>query len=208
MSENPKAELSKAECIDSFCDQFEAAWQGGNRRRLEDLLASAPDVPPGELFRALLAVEIELRLAAREKVTTGEYERRFPESKEAIREVFREIQNARSGQRTKSKTIVGTVSVSSPSADTSLSETKTEKLVPPAELPPSLARFEILEVLGAGAFGTVYKARDPKLDRDVAIKVPKESMLKTKDDARRRTSAIPTSARCTKSPRAKEGITS
>jgi tRNA A-37 threonylcarbamoyl transferase component Bud32 len=80
---------------------------------------------------------------------------------------------------------VGTVSVSSPSADTSLSETKTEKLQPPAELPPSLARFEILEVLGAGAFGTVYKARDPKLDRDVAIKVPKESMLKTKGDHER-----------------------
>lgn len=185
MPQNPKAELSRAERIDALCDEFEAAWKGDKRRRLEEVLAKAGDVPKEELFRALLAVEIELRLAAREKVTTGDYEQRFPESKDAIREVFREIQQARRGNRAKSKTVVGTVSVSSPSAETSVTETKTETHLPPGELPPSLARFEILEVLGAGAFGTVYKARDPKLDRDVAIKVPKEAMLKTQDDRER-----------------------
>jgi WD40 repeat protein/tRNA A-37 threonylcarbamoyl transferase component Bud32 len=36
-----------------------------------------------------------------------------------------------------------------------------------------LGRFELLDTLGHGAFGTVYKARDPELDRVVAIKVPR-----------------------------------
>jgi WD40 repeat protein len=39
--------------------------------------------------------------------------------------------------------------------------------------PRKLGRFELLAKVGVGAFGTVYKARDPELDRIVAIKVPR-----------------------------------
>src|SRR6185312_221181 len=52
-----------------------------------------------------------------------------------------------------------------------------------AEFPTSalkgLGRFVVLGRLGVGAFGTVYKARDPHLDRDVALKVPNPGMLDT-----------------------------
>jgi tRNA A-37 threonylcarbamoyl transferase component Bud32 len=40
-----------------------------------------------------------------------------------------------------------------------------------------LGKFEILETVGQGAFGTVYKARDPQLDRVVAVKVPRAGNL-------------------------------
>src|SRR4051812_49584972 len=36
----------------------------------------------------------------------------------------------------------------------------------------TLGRFELIERLGIGAFGSVWKARDKELDRTVAIKVP------------------------------------
>src|SRR5205823_12452263 len=34
----------------------------------------------------------------------------------------------------------------------------------------SLGRYKIIEEIGSGAMGAVYKARDPMMDRDVAIK--------------------------------------
>src|SRR5262249_43816672 len=45
-----------------------------------------------------------------------------------------------------------------------------------------LGRFELIEAVGVGAFGTVYKARDPQLDRVVAIKVPRAGSLATDGD--------------------------
>src|SRR6516165_7335041 len=40
-----------------------------------------------------------------------------------------------------------------------------------------LGKFELIDRVGIGAFGTVYKARDTKLDRIVAIKVPRAGSL-------------------------------
>lgn len=43
--------------------------------------------------------------------------------------------------------------------------------------PRLLGRFEIREKIGAGAFGTVYRAYDPALGREVALKVPRAAAL-------------------------------
>ncbi len=40
-----------------------------------------------------------------------------------------------------------------------------------------LGRFEVLDAVGQGTFGTVNKARDPELDRTVAVKVPRAGNL-------------------------------
>ena len=40
-----------------------------------------------------------------------------------------------------------------------------------------IGKFELLEQLGMGSFGTVWRARDAQLQRDVAVKVPRRKQL-------------------------------
>jgi serine/threonine protein kinase len=46
-----------------------------------------------------------------------------------------------------------------------------------ASAPRRLGQFELVECVGTGSFGTVWKARDTLLDRTVAIKIPRKAQL-------------------------------
>jgi hypothetical protein len=57
--------------------------------------------------------------------------------------------------------------------------------IPPSVLPATGGRFELLEQVGRGGFGTVWRARDGELDRVVALKIPHDLFLSAPGGAER-----------------------
>ncbi len=55
---------------------------------------------------------------------------------------------------------------------------KTESYNPGSQM---LGRFEVIQQLGIGHFGSVWKARDTELDRIVAVKIPREQQLNAEE---------------------------
>ncbi len=47
---------------------------------------------------------------------------------------------------------------------------------------PKLGKFQLLEVVGRGAFGTVYRAHDTELHRTVAAKIPRSGQFSSRED--------------------------
>jgi serine/threonine-protein kinase len=53
-------------------------------------------------------------------------------------------------------------------------------------IPERIGRYRLLELVGRGAIGDVYRALDPDLDRDVAIKIISGPITLDSEDIRHR----------------------
>ena len=94
------------------------------------------------------------------------------------------VDDAWPGRRIKCKYCGHEFTVGGPGGRTPLPPPQAQPRRPPVSRPKAgdlspktLGRFEIRARLGSGAFGTVYLAHDSVLDRDVALKVPREAAL-------------------------------
>jgi ribosomal protein S27E len=192
--------------IDGICDRFESAWKNGPRPSIEEHLAGVSGKDQRDLFRALLAVEIEYRRKVQESPQPAEYQTRFPEFEEQIRAIFEAGQIPGNTDRT-DPTIghqlqVRALHIRCPHChhpvelvdDRALEEITCPScgsgfcLVGDEALAfqtdggtlrrrQAFGHFELLEQLGAGAFGAVWKAHDSQLQRTVALKIPRKGQL-------------------------------
>src|SRR5262245_33764237 len=67
--------------------------------------------------------------------------------------------------------------ISCPSCGSSFRLDTTPSTRQPDAAGQKIGKYEVLDVVGQGAIGTVYRARDPELARTVAIKVPRSGNL-------------------------------
>jgi WD40 repeat protein len=169
--------MSRAECdgaaagwreVERIVGRFEAAWRSGPRPSIDDYLPGAPD-QRAVVLPELVHADLEFRLGAGEPAAADEYLSRYPElaadprAAAELGEVERELRPKRRLRKDRANDYQAFPDgINSHSCHASAT---------PTQAPRRLGKFELLEVVGRGSFGVVWRARDVELDRIVAIKL-------------------------------------
>ncbi len=139
-----KLPIEALERIDDVCADFERRWQSDQPPTIESVVSGEfSEVEREVLLAELVVLDVDYRRRRGETPSKQEYLERFPENNKVIDDAL-DDDPKRAG----------------------------------AFEPPSVARLtelfpklEIIELIGAGGMGAVYKARQAGLDRFVALKI-------------------------------------
>ena len=175
------------EWIDEIADEFESEWVAGRKPEIASFVSRADSTRRVMLLKELVCVDWAHRRRSGESPSLDDYVTPFPELADPA--VQSELQSHvdRLDRSPADQTIAESVEL----PDARISDPHTVMLGNDGvetnhgdgartladEVRPSASRFlgsfELLEIVGQGAFGTVYKARDTRLERTVAIKIPR-----------------------------------
>lgn len=67
--------------------------------------------------------------------------------------------------------------IACPSCGRSFSLLGEETMTYQAAVAKTIGHFELVDQIGVGSFGSVWRARDKELDRTVAVKIPRKGQL-------------------------------
>jgi tetratricopeptide (TPR) repeat protein/tRNA A-37 threonylcarbamoyl transferase component Bud32 len=197
--------------LDAVCDRFEAAWkQAGGRGPAPAIKAYLEAVTGGEraaLLYELVALDIVYRRRRGMSPTVAEYASQFVELDKGW--LQRELDRPSS---TPTPLLSPTAPESSEEArlrlrcphchnPLQLADERSDEVLCPGcgasfrvrdarqtntvSTSKPLGKFRLLERVGQGAFGAVWKARDTELDRVVALKIPHTGLLTEGDELER-----------------------
>lgn len=182
--------------IDTLCDRFEHAWKSGETPRIEDYLGEVATQQRSNALLELVRIELEHR-GRHSQIDKDYYLDRFPADRMLIRRAFELWSQAGQETQTGGNTQVAPVQLSCPNCRQSITLdphhrqpevrcpncqkrfrlTSTAQKSHDAQRLRRLARFDLIDSVGAGGFGTVWKAYDTKLERTVAVKIPQQDVF-------------------------------
>jgi tRNA A-37 threonylcarbamoyl transferase component Bud32 len=203
-----------SDAIGAACDPFEAAWMhalaGGTRPRIEDHLTDVPEAHRAALLRELVLLELFYRVRAGEQPRPEDYRERFPDLDERwlARKLHGrpptvpepspalaaqpQLPTTAPANRLRCPHCHNPIQLADDHGDEVLcpgcgSSFRVRDARPTSTTDPSrpLGKFQLLERVGVGAFGAVWKARDTELHRIVALKIPHTGLLTQDEDLER-----------------------
>jgi len=186
----------------------EFRWQAGQQKLLEAYLTEWSELQQEQAVQAeLLEAECLTRAAFGSLPSAEDLRRRFPALPDEVRE--RVLQAAEMGREaaaatsdfTSQSTPRNALRIRCPHChnpvdlplDTLLTDltcsacgshfslVDQSQATRAAPLLSTMGRFELVERLGVGGFGTVWKARDKQLDRTVAVKIPRQTGMSVEE---------------------------
>jgi WD40 repeat protein/serine/threonine protein kinase len=172
-TQDDRARLLRARHIDAVCDRFEAAWKAGQQPRVEDYLADTPEPERSVLQRELIALASDYRQqAAKEPPAEASADTR------GTRIRCPHCQNPLHLRDDQPDEVL------CPACGSSFRVREARQTTTTGSMRP-LGKFQLLQRVGIGAFGAVWRARDTELDRIVALKIPHASLLTSAADLER-----------------------
>jgi tetratricopeptide (TPR) repeat protein/tRNA A-37 threonylcarbamoyl transferase component Bud32 len=176
---------------------LECRWKAGEAVRVETYFERYADLA-GDRAGALRLIEAEYQLRRRREPGLGpaDYVRRFPQYGHDLAQRLRgphlperwlppRMNCPHCHKSLALDAAAADKPVTCPSCGGGFRPDVAAPLPESAAGPPRLGQFQLLEAIGQGAFGTVYRARDLTLDRVVAVKVPRLDRALTPADADR-----------------------
>ncbi len=168
---------SQVRRIDQICDSFEVAWDSELQPRIEAFLDEELGPHRSFLLHELVLIDVEYRRQRAECPRTTDYQQRFPELDEQWLDA--RLSPTRSGEAEQAGTattasrarVTNTCSLNGLACDDNQFQV--------------FGKFRLLEKVGVGAFGTVWRALDFRLNRTVALKVPHAHLIQGGEEVAR-----------------------